>query len=213
MAHIKLGACFLAGWGVKQDREAALSWLKRIGCISATQISNIGMYVYLRSLALPKWERPEGAQEASVLFQEAVRQGHRISELNLVYLLRRGEIPSEGLPSLEALLAPHLREQNPNAVINQALRFARGVGCGTDWNAADILVGKLQSAAEAILIWWHARSKEGDAEGHLVTAWLCRHELVVDPDQMSAQERLDRARAGGWDAPNWIAHPVAAHTH
>jgi hypothetical protein len=55
-----------------------------------------------------------------------------------------------------------------------------------------------------VLRWWAERAREGDAEGHLLVAWMCRHRLVADPQGMSLGERLRLARAGGWDAPSWM---------
>jgi Sel1 repeat len=204
MAHIKLGVYLLAGRGLKPNREEGLGYLRRIGAIQAQQLSSVGGYLYLKSLSLTPNERREWAAEAAALFLEAIQQGNVLDELNLIYLIRRGEIDDAGYATLDTLLAPHLKDGNPFAVINEALRLAGGVQYAADWQAADGLVEQL-SDADPILTWWHARALEGDSEGHLVTAWLCRHQLAADPDKLTLPARMALARRGGWEAaPSWM---------
>lgn len=208
LAHIELGVYCLAGWGMQQDREQGLHWLRRIGALQPQQLSSLGLYLYLRSLTFPVAQRCQMAEEACELFNEAIRQGQREDVLNLVYLLRRGEIPAATYPPLDELLANHLQQGNALALVNEALRLARGVQCAIDWAAADTLMARVPDA-ESILSWWFARSLDGEAEGHLVVAWLCRHSLVVDPERHSLIARLDLARAGGWAVPEWMnRYPV-----
>jgi hypothetical protein len=178
-------------------------WLRRIGALRAEHITGLGLHLYLRSLALPRCERRAWAEEAAILFQEAIRQGDRDAELNLMYLLRRGEIAQGSYPTLGVLLAEHLYQNNPVALVNQALRLAKGVQSPVDWNAADRLIAKINSV-NTILSWWFGCSREGDAEGHLVTGWLCRHQLAVDPGQLSLSARMALARRSGWDVPDWM---------
>jgi len=146
------------------------------------------------------------AKEASVLFQEASRQGNPIASLNLAYLLRRGEITDASCPPLDELLSEHLKQNNSFAFVNQALRLAGGIQCNTDWKAADALFGKLQDSRN-ILEWWFPRSLEGDPEGHLVTGWLGRHQLATDPEGFAVARRMDLARDGGWRVPQWMNDP------
>src|SRR5260221_9220092 len=143
------------------------------------------------------------AKEASVLFQEALRQGNRIASLNLAYLLRRGEIADASCVSLDELLSEHLKQNDSFAFVNQALRLARGVQCSIDWKAADVLVKKLEDSI-SVFEWWFTRSQEGDPEGHLVTGWLGRHHLAIDPDGFQVARRMDLARRGGWPVPEWM---------
>ncbi len=204
LAHIRLAVYMLSGWGLRQDRGEGLQWLRRIGATQPKHISNLGLHLYMKSLTLPRMEAGGLIEEAAVLFQEAIRQGYSTAQLNLAYLVRRGEVSDATYPSLDELLLPHLNHNNSLARVNQALRLARGIQCAVDWTAADVLIGKLQDA-DRLLDWWFARSEEGDAEGHLVTAWLSRHQLTVDPASLALPERVDMARAGGWGVPDWLS--------
>src|SRR5258708_17482013 len=119
------------------------------------------------------------AKEASVLFQEALRQGNGIAALNLAYLLRRGEIADASCASFDELLSTYLKQEHSFALVNQALRLAKGIQCLTDWEAADTLFRKLKNNGH-VLEWWFARSQEGDPGRHLVTDWLRRHHLAAE---------------------------------
>jgi len=196
IAMTKLGAYLLSGWGLDCNHEEGLRWLRRAGATNADQLVEIGLYLYKSSLT-PTTKATHGvAKEASILFQEARRQGNPIASLNLAYLLRRGEITDASCPSLDELLSEHLKQKDSFAFVNQALRLARGIQCNIDWKAADVLFEKLQASGN-VLEWWFARSREGDPEGHLVTGWLGRHQLVIDPDGFQVARRMDLARNGG----------------
>lgn len=207
IAMIKLGAYLLCGWGIKRDLEEGLRWLRRAGATNANQLLELGLQLYQKSLTTTTRTRCGLAKEASILFQEAVRQGNRIAALNLAYLLRRGEIADGSYPSFDELLSEHLKQHNSFALVNQALRLAKGVQCSVDWKAADILFATLTDSG-SVLEWWFARSQEGDAEGHLVTGWLGRHQLATDPDGFHVAQRMDLARNGGWLVPEWMNHPT-----
>ena len=205
MAMIKLGTYLLSGWGLDHNQEEGLRWLRRAGATNASQLLELGLYLYQKSLTATTKAACGLAKEASILFHEARRQGNRIASLNLAYLLRRGEITHSSCPSLDELLSEHLKQKDSFAFVNQALRLARGIQCNTDWKAADALFGKLQDSG-SVLEWWFARSREGDPEGHLVTGWLCRHRLAIDPDGFQVCQRMDWARNGGWMVPEWMNH-------
>lgn len=210
LAHIKLGVYLLSGRGLAQNREEGFRWLRRVGCEQPAQLQFLNYYLYMKSLAAAT--RGEGrllAEEAGVLFYESVQQGNRGDEMNLAYLIRRNEIDRGPYPSLDALLSGHLQTSHPSALINQALRLAKGIECEVDWHLADILVGKIREA-DGVLKWWFARSAEGDAEGHLVTGWLVRRQLALDPERLPLARRMDLARAGGWEAPEWMDQLQAA---
>jgi TPR repeat protein len=205
MAHLKLAIYFLAGWGMDRNEVEGLSWLRRVDVTDGERMSKAGHYLYCKSLAAcTERARRTLAEEAAVLFQEAVRQGYREAGISLAYLLRRGELAPELYPPLGQLTAEHLHLSHPFALINQALRLAKGFQCKADWHAADAVVARIRDG-NGLLLWWHARSEEGDPEGHLVTAWLCRHRLVGDPNGLTLDQRVQLARAGGWDAPEWMA--------
>ncbi len=209
IAMIKLGTHLLSGWGLNLNQEEGLRWLRRAGATNASQLLELGLYVYQKSLTATTKAARGLAKEASNLFQEARRQGNRTASLNLAYLLRRGEITDASWPSLDELLSEHLKQKDSFAFVNQALRQARGIQCNTDWKAADALFGKLQDSGN-VLEWWFARSREGDPEGHLVTGWLGRHQLATDPDGFQIARRMDLARDGGWLVPEWMNHPATA---
>jgi TPR repeat protein len=209
IAMMKLGIYLLSGWGLQYNREDGLLWLRRAGATNASQLLELGLYLYQKSRTATSKAAFGMAKEASVLFQEARSQGSRIASLNLAYLLRRGEIMGDSYPSLDELLLEHLRQKDSFAFVNQALRLARGIQCDADWRAADALFGELQESA-TVLEWWFARSREGDAEGHLVTGWLGRHQLAMDPDGFELGHRMNLARSGGWLVPEWMNDPVTA---
>jgi len=209
IAMIKLGTYLLSGLGLDHDCEEGLRWLRRAGATSASQLLELGLQLYQKSLAATKKAAHGLAREASVLFQEAHRQGNRTAALNLAYLLRRGEIDDVSCPSLDELLSEHLKQNDSFAFVNQALRLAKGIQCNIDWKAADILFEKLQDSGQ-VLQWWFGRSQEGDSEGHLVTGWLGRHHLAVDPDGFQVAQRMDLARRGGWPVPEWMNCPATA---
>lgn len=205
LAHIRLGVYLLSGRGLAQDREEALRWLRRVGVTRPSQLQFVNYYLYQKSLtALSRTQARLLAEEAGVLFYESVQQGNIGDQMNLAYLIRRGEIDPKPYPSLDELLSQHLQQNEPYALINQALRLAKGVECAVDWQLADILVGKIRAAGD-VLKWWFARSTESDAEGHLVTGWLVRRHLALDPEQQTLARRMELARAGGWGAPQWMS--------
>jgi len=203
IAMIKVGICLLSGWGLNHDREEGLRWLRRAGATNADQLLEFGLYLYQKSVAATTKAARRLAKEASILFQEARRQGNSIASLNLAYLVRRGEITNDSCPSLDELLSEHLDRRNSFAFVNQALRLAKGIQCNIDWKAGDTLFAGLKDSGN-VLEWWFARSQEGDPEGHLVTGWLGRHYLAVDPDGFQVAQRMDLARRGGWPVPEWM---------
>jgi len=203
IAMIKLGTYLLSGWGLDCNHEEGLRWLQRAGAINADQLLELGLYLYQHSLTATTKAARGLAKEASILFQEARRQGNSIASLNLAYLLRRGEIADASSPPLDELLSEHLKQRDSFAFVNQALRLARGIQCNIDWKAADLLFERLQDSGN-VLEWWFARSREGDPEGHLVTGWLGRHQLATDPDGFQIAQRMDLARTGGWLVPEWM---------
>jgi hypothetical protein len=211
-AMIELGTYLLSSWHERGHPKEGLSWLRRAGATNANELLELGMNLYHRSLTASTTVRRWAATEAAILFREALRQGNRVASLNLAYLLRRGEITNASCPSLDELLMEHLKTNNSFALVNQALRLAKGVDCSVDWNAADNLFRRLQDSAN-ILEWWFARSQEGDPEGHLVTAWLARHELAMDPEGRQIASRMDLVRRGGWQVPEWMNDPQAAGKH
>jgi len=204
MAMVKVGAYLLSAGGLNRNREEGLRWLRRAGATNADQLLELGLYLYQKSLTATTTKATRGlAQEASVLFQDALAQGNHTAALNLAYLLRRGEIAEPSCLSLDELLSDHLEKKDSFALVNQALRLAKGIQCGSDWKAADTLFGSVKESGD-VLDWWFARSREGDPEGHLVTGWLGRHHLATDPEGLHVSQRMDFARKSGWLVPEWM---------
>jgi TPR repeat protein len=207
IAIIKLGIYLLSGWGLTRNQEEGLRWLRLAGAINADQLLELGLHLYKKSVAGTTKARRGLAREASVLFQEALRRGNPIAALNLAYLLRRGEIADASCPPLQELLCEPVKQRDSFALVNQALRLAKGIQCSINWEAADALFVKLQDSGN-VLEWWFARSQEGDPEGDLVTGWLSRHHLAVDPTGFHVAQRMDLARQGGWPVPEWMNYPA-----
>jgi TPR repeat protein len=209
LARARLAAMLLSGASKERDRQQALRLLAQLGANDGAGITRVGHYLYMKSLAA-HWQSRLLAQEAAALFKEAIARSYAPARINLAYLVRRGECAGDA--SLDQLLQNWLDAGDTFAILNQALRLARGVQCHSSWKQADRLLTELSnSQANRALLWWWPRACEGDAEGHLVTAWLGRHSLVVDPEESSLKMRMERARAGGWSAPRWMDERRATH--
>ena len=145
---------------------------------------------------------------AAQTFAKANKLGAPLAAVNLSYMVRRGEIPSElVVPPIADLLAQGISEKEVFAVINGALAIAAGIENPSDWVAADNLMATLknyENPDEALNWWYQKLVPEGDAEGHLVVGWLARHGLIKDPDGMTVAERMDQARSGTWRVPQWM---------
>lgn len=203
LAHFRLAAYLIEGIGIPQNRESGLAWLRRIGIVRAGQVSDVGFYLYLKSLSKPAGGAAQLVREAAALFREAAQQGFPTARLNLGYLVRRGDIYAAEFPPLHELLQEGLATGNSFAIANQALRLAAGVQCEADWKAADALIGELQDL-DPVLSWWRPRSEEGDAEGHLVLGWLGRHGLLPGSAPADSRSRLALARRASWAVPEWL---------
>jgi TPR repeat protein len=203
LAHIRLGAHLIGGWGLPRDRRAGLLWLRRVGATSPPQITRLGTYLSNKSLAARRTDAMLLREEAAILCEEGVRQGVLPGQMIIAYLIRRGEIDATSRPSLDELLSEHVKKDQPFALVNQALRLARGVQCEVDWAKADEVFSRIPTSEE-IFDWWYARARDCDPEGDIVVAWLARYGLIVDPDGMDVAERFKRGSRGGWEPPDWI---------
>lgn len=207
LAHIRLGAHLIGGWGLPRNRRAGLLWLRRVGGTSPEKITRLGTYLSNKSLAARRTDAMLLREEAAILCEEGVRQGVLQGQMIIAYLIRRGEINVAGRPSLDALLSEFVKRNQPFALVNEALRRARGVQCETDWKAADAVFSRVPTSEE-IFDWWYARARDCDPEGEIVVAWLARYGLIVDPDGLDVAERFKRGRRGGWEPPEWIMRPA-----
>jgi TPR repeat protein len=203
LAHIVLAASFVAGIGVSADRDGGVGWLRRLGAITPRKIGALGSFLYAKALTSLPFERRRLTRYVAVMFQESIRRGNADDEVNLAYLVRRGEVPQGEFASLDDLLGRHLAAGAPHALINQALRLARGLGHAMDWKAADALVAQVRDF-DALLGWYQPRATAGDAEGHLVIGWLVRHGLNLDPSDLPLAARFEAARSNGWAVPDWL---------
>ena len=189
-------------------QEEASRWLQRCGAVQPAQVVKIALFLYADSLAAPTLlRRRRGVRAAAMLLAEMARQGEPAAIVNLAYLVRRNEISGEGHPSLDEMLGPMADRREPFALMNQALRLAGGVDCDTDWESADLLVSGMKDF-QPVMNWWRARTQSGDAEGHMVLAWLLRHELRADPDGIGLVARTGFARRAGWRIPEWFTSHV-----
>jgi hypothetical protein len=93
-------------------------------------------------------------------------------------------------------------------LVNYALCLASGFEYKKDWQLADQVFASIKvksKSPKVILDWWYKKLvRQDDPEGHLVVGWLARHQIVDDPDGLSVEERMQKARAGGWDVPVWM---------
>lgn len=202
-AHVVLATSLIGGHGVPVDRDAGFGWLRRLGVTTPRKVSALGSFLYARARNSNAKERRQLSRHAAVLFEESIRQGYLDNEVTLAYLIRRGEVRGEGFASLDLLLQRHLAKGDSHALINQALRLARGVGCAVDWQTADTLVAKIFDS-RSVLSWYQPRAREGDVEGQLVIGWLVRHNLCAYPSGNDLAESFDAARANGWKVPDWM---------
>jgi TPR repeat protein len=211
LAHVVLGVSFISGRGVTVDRGAGTGWLRRLGATKARLIGALASYLYSRALGSFPAERRRLTRFSAVLFWESICQGNVDDEVNLAYLIRRGEVSGEGFPTLDELLKRQLAAGTAHALMNQALSLARGGNRAADWRAADALVARLGDST-TLLSWWQSRASEGDSEGHLVLGWLVRHRHAHDPERLTMAMRFDTARMGGWQVPDWIYGNVSPAT-
>ncbi|WJD83796.1 SIR2 family protein [Priestia megaterium] len=114
---------------------------------------------------------------------------------NLYYILRRKEIEPSMIPyKMDELIEEPIKNKNPFALINKALYLIEN---DNDWEQADNLIKEIsfEKSEEAIsnaLNWWRQLSENNDPEGHLVIAWLSRHQLINDPNDLNLEERLEK---------------------
>jgi hypothetical protein len=127
-----------------------------------------------------------------------------IPGVNLAYLLRRGEIP-DGIvvPDFDTLLKEHLENKESFALVNKALKIVRESPTDESWLYADNLFSEI-SESENIMKWWYQLTKSNSGEGHLVVGWLCKLDMMVDPDGLTPVDRFIYARNEGWVIPDWF---------
>jgi TPR repeat protein len=197
-AMARLGDRLVSGNRMPQNRAEGKEWLRKaVDAGDVDAMSTLGLVCY---------ETGEHA-EAAKYFLMGVKAGVVAEGNNLAYIIRRREVPADmEVPTLNELLDPLLADKSPLALVNQALRLAAGIQAEVDWEKADRVmadIGTREQAAD-VFNWWWGLADRGDAEGHLVLAWLARHSLVQDPNGLNVPKRMARARKGGWNAPAWM---------
>lgn len=89
----------------------------------------------------------------------------------------------------------------------QTEMLALGVAPEVNWKAADATVSSITDAQELLKL-WGVLAEGNHPEGHLVLGLLERHGLIEDPSGLTQRDRLERARQGGWDVPDWLFEPA-----
>ncbi|ALA40211.1 hypothetical protein ABE82_01040 [Paenibacillus peoriae] len=140
---------------------------------------------------------------AKEIFLVSFNMNNSLSGINLAYMLRRGEIIAEGLPSIPKLLEEGLEEIDPFAVINKIIIDLEDNNEDATWRKCDQLISLIEET-EGIMQWWKEIATNGEAEGHLVIGWLCRNKGIADPEGLTFAERFSMARDLGINVPSWL---------
>jgi hypothetical protein len=145
--------------------------------------------------------------------EPGARDGSPGDAINLAYLCRRGDVPSDyQVPLVEPLLAADgVPRDDSLSRVNLALGRAAGFQSAADWTAADDLMSRVHATSD-LCEWWRGLAEDDDPEGHLVLGWLARHGRVADPDDWSVAARMAAARGGGLPVPEWLDAPAAELT-
>jgi hypothetical protein len=149
---------------------------------------------------------------ASALFLSGYQLGDTNAGIDLAYMIRRLEVPSDTqLPCMIDLLAQGITEKSVVALVNYALCLASGCQCARNWESADQTIASITELEDirSAVDWWQARAIQQDPEGHLVLGLLVRHRLIADPEGWTVALRFQAARNGGWDVPDWMFQPGA----
>lgn len=142
-------------------------------------------------------------------FVKSFEHGFTLAGVNIFYLLRKQEVQKNMIPySMDELLAPKINDKNPFALINQAMYK---IEVDNKWDEADSLISLIDNnkeniGMEEVTKWWHDLSLLGDQEGDLVLAWLVRHKLINDPDNLTLKDRIKRVTA--WVVPEFMYHVI-----
>ncbi|NOJ83396.1 tetratricopeptide repeat protein [Myxococcus xanthus] len=170
----------------------------------------LGRCLYLRGISTQSQSDLDAA--SLVMLTAWQKNASTLGGTNLAYMIRRNEMPkSKPTPSIDTLLSTGLRNSEPFALVNEALRRAAGIQCKVDWKQADTLIQKIKKGRQLqeVIDWWHDRARaQKDPEGHLVLGLLTRHNHIQDPDKLDAHSRLTLAKQGGWDIPSWLFFPA-----
>jgi hypothetical protein len=150
-------------------------------------------------------------EEAAELFYKSMQQGEAESEINLAYMIRKGEYPLH-MPHLNIkdLLTKHVFTDKPHIIasVNYALNIVGSTNTTSKWVEAQNILMKLDIYGKEELNnkidWWYDLSKKGDVEGDLVIGWLSKLGLIDDIKEVGCKERFNRAIASGVCIPEWL---------
>ncbi|KEZ47178.1 SIR2 family protein [Metabacillus indicus] len=172
---------------------------KIIGLFSESKSKRIQKLVAEAYFERAFYFNKRGDQLTSVTnFLKAFDYGMTLAGVNIFYLIRKREVQKNMIPyTMEELITPRLNDNDPFAIINQALYLIE-IDNG-NWVEADNLFNRIENTHEelnqlGVISWWHNLSLSGDDEGDLVLAWLLRHNLIEDPNDMSIRDRLVKVR-------------------
>ena len=200
-AMFVLGNRLLNGDNLTKNPAEGETWLRKAADLGLDDAMFVlGYYFY----KLNKFD------EAAKFYFSAFKKGeNEDAGINLAYILRRKEVPDANFPKLDSLLVKGLLNKSVFATLNLALAKAAGFQTMSDWISADNMIKTLadNSDVSVALDWFKNISTEkNDPEGHLVIAWFARHKIILfDPDGLSLEERMKRARRGPWaEAPEWL---------
>jgi len=194
-AMTELAALALSEATDDDAREAALGLLRSaIDAGDTGALLTMGYELY----ALGLHERAASA------FLEGFRAGVHFCGNNLAYMVRRDEVAVRPeFPHIDQLLS--FDADTAFSVVNQCLSKAVGTAADPAWRKADSRMAALsRRELDEVGSWWGPLAREGDAEGHLVCAWLLRGGVTTDAGLTTLAEHLDSARAGGWLVPSWM---------
>ena len=188
----ELGGRLLDGYGLDHDDAAGWRWLKKASAAHSGQVRSTAYDLYARG------QRDLAATSFLIIRDDPV------SLSNLLYMVRRDEVspghPARAAIQLKQLLAGPLADFPMLSAINIALCAVQPFQIKRNWNQAVEWAGSLRDVKGA-LEWWTDLARNGEAEGHVVLAWLCALHGCTDPDGWTVEERLAEARNDGWDVP------------
>ncbi|HEX3818819.1 MAG TPA: hypothetical protein VHW45_00735 [Candidatus Sulfotelmatobacter sp.] len=177
-------------------------WRSRAGLNDEIGLRVQGCYLYSESLSAPTMPvRRQRLTVAKSLLLESAQRGDLVGLAYLAYLSR--QIGDRDNMRIHDLLKVAATSGVPLIIVNRAVALATGCACAQNWDEADRLFALLPSTL-GIAEWWSAAALDGDPEGDLVLAWLCRHGFAADPDRKSFAERIQRVEGHFGPLPAWL---------
>ncbi len=146
--------------------------------------------------------------EAVQYFYNTYKGKYKSSAVSLLYMYRRKEIHIKLDLDINLLIEDLKKQGTLLSEINLALyELFLSPDDSKAWQQADKVFSSLKIEGEEEIEWWRDLAEEGDAEGHLVLAWLQRHNKILDPEGLTLVERFELAEEA-FDVPHRIANYV-----